>query len=311
MLCLALGTTGEDVRCLIARRHQFNYPQQGEVFKDPETINAAIEWADWVWIIQTELPNIMGGSPGHWSPHRQAWLDLMKPKRVAILNGGGYYRDNRDFYKQLWSPFNPLSICYEADLMGTFENEHLVIPPVNLEWFKVKPRIWGTLRIGHFPSRPTDKGSEWIVPMMRGTTDVDFLTSVHNPFSEEDGSYRLPWLEHLERMSNCDVIIDQIKPELKGKPFGEWVSIATEAAALGKISIANSLDQNPYHKTYGRFPGIHVCNTPEELIKEVERIKTLPDYELEREKTLSRKWVEDFHTLEPTGRILLKLCQAS
>lgn len=311
MFSLALRSVGEETRCLIARKHIFKYPEQGEVFRDTEHIREGILWADWVWVIQTDLPAKLGGSYGCVSTPstvRNIWLEYFKGKRVALLHGGGTFRDNREFYKNLWSPFNPLSICYEADLMGSFEHEHLVIPPVNLDHFKPKERTWEALRVGHFPSRPTDKGSEWIVPMMRGTKDVEFRTSVTNPFNQERGSERKPWAEHLERMSECDVIIDQIKPELNGQKFGEWVSIGTEAAALGCISIANSLNQNPYYKTYGRFPGIHVCNDATELITEVERIKTLPVDLLNHEKNQSREWIKEFHTLEPTGKTLKRLC---
>lgn len=311
MFSQALRAVGEETLCLIARSHIFKYPEQGEVFTSTEQIRVAIEWADWVWIIQTDLPLKLGGTYGSnicENKHRIAWMEYLKNKKVALLHGGGIYRDHRDFYRNLWKPFNPLSICYEADLMGSFENEHLVIPPVNLDHFKQKNRTWDVLRVGHFPSRPTDKGSEWIVPMMKGTKDVELRTSVSDPFDSERGSERKPWLEHLERMSVCDVIIDQIKPVLNGKKFGEWVSIGTEAAALGCISIANSLDQQPYYKTYGRFPGIHVCNDSAELILEIERIKTLPPLNLADEKQKSRDWIQEYHTLEPTGKVLKRLC---
>ena len=311
MFSLALRSVGEDTRCLIARNHIFKYPEQGTVFTDTEQIREGILWADWVWIIQTDLPMKIGGTYSGSAFHTKArsmWLNYLKDKRVGLLHGGGTFRDNRTFYQQLWSPFDPLSICYEADLMGSFQNEHLVIPPVNLDHFNQKPRTWETLRVGHFPSRPTDKGSEWIVPMMRGTKDLEFRTSVTNPYNQERGAERKPWSEHLERMSECDVIIDQIKPELNGVKFGEWVSIGTEAAALGCISIANSLNQKPYYDTYGRFPGIHVCNDASELVREIERIKTLPHDLLQHEKQKSRDWIKEFHTLEPTGNLLKKLC---
>ena len=311
MFSLALGTTGEETRCLIGRRHLFQYPQQGEIGRCAEDWRLGVEWADWIWVIQTDLPLSMGGTYGsvHKKTLRDIWLERLKGKQIVLLHGGGQYRDNREFYRELWSPFNPISICYEADLMGSFENEHLVIPPVNMKWFERKKRHWTTLRVGHFPSRPTDKGSEWIVPLLGGVENIQFRTSVVNPFDDENGSIRVPWVDHLDRMSDCDVIVDQIKPELKGRPFGEWVSIGTEAAALGCISIANSLNQEPYKKTYGRYPGIHVCNDPTDLVKEIERIKTLPPYELEREKQESREWVEQYHSLEPTGKILKRLCE--
>lgn len=311
MVSLALRSVGEETLCLIARKHIYKYPEQGEVFTHTEQIREGILWADWVWIIQSDLPQKIGGTYGGnigETKQRHLWLDYLKDKRVALLHGGGIYRDNRDFYRRLWCSFNPLSICYEADLMGTFENEHLVIPPVNLEHFTRRERTWDTLRFGHFPSRPTDKGSEWIVPMMKGTQDVDFLTSVTDPFNSEKGADRKPWSEHLERMSDCDVIIDQVKAEINGHRFGEWVSIATEAAALGCISIANSHNQQPYFETYGRFAGIHVCNTAGELAAEVERIKTLPRENLEKEKNDSREWIRNYHTLEPTGKVLKTLC---
>lgn len=303
---LALATQGEDVHCLVARHHCFAYPDQGQIFKGAEQLTDAVAWADRVWIIQSDLPVLMGGTyTNHESRVRDAWLERIAPKQVVLLHGGGHYRQNRKFYANLWKDIADLSICYSADLMGSFPVEHLMIPPVNLKWFPHNTRSWSGLRIGHYPARPSDKGSEWIVPMMRATQGIDFRTSVTGM-----SVARERWEGQMQRMAQCDVIVDQIKRTLGNDPFGEWVSLATEAAALGRIPIANSNNTAPYVVTYGCLPEVHICNTSEELAEEVSRLKSLSETQLEREQVQCRVWVEQHHALEPTGRKLMEiLCE--
>jgi hypothetical protein len=304
---LALNSVGEDARTFVRRKQQYAYPEQGELLpKSIEEIEEIIHWADWVWIIQTDLPvNLGGGCYANVQQNdaRDSWMELISKKHVAVLHGGSLYRKHREFYFNLWKDVADISICYSADLMGSFVNEHLVVPPVNLKWFSYKPRDLGPVRIGHFPSRPTDKGSEWIVPMMNRIKGAKAYTSVKNPW-DQYGVERAYWGTQLDRMSACDAVIDQVKPELDGATFGEWVSIATETAALGRIAIANSLNPGPYLRTYGEMPGIHICNTPEALESELTRLAGLGAEGLVEEQEESRAWVERNHALEPTGKIL-------
>lgn len=293
---------------MVAHSHLYQYPDQGEVVSQERVqyLEQGVEWADWIWIIQTDLPTIMGGTYGSGTTSaRDRWLQKFKDcrKRIALLHGGHPYRENRDFYGQLWKDLNPVSICFEADLMGSFEREHLILPPVNLMHMPYIEREPGNIRVGHFPSRPTDKGSEWIVPQMKKRLNGDFYTSVTNPF-KDDGCERVTWGSQLKRIRACDVVIDQIKPQLNGHKFGEWVSCATETASLGRISIANSLNPAPYVETYGRMPGIHICNDAESLDVEIDRLCALSPESLIDEQEESKQWILDCHTLEATGNLL-------
>jgi len=310
---LALQSAGEECRYLAARRHIYKYPHQTQ-FIDPqrasEQLSGAVAWADWIWLVQSDLPSVMGGTYGGnigFHPQRDAWKGVLRSKKLALLHGGGHYRDYREFYADCWGPFEPLSICYEADLMGSFANEHLVIPPLNPLWVPQDERNWNGLRVGHFPSRPTDKGSEWIIPLCE-KFPFELRSNVTNP-NHEDGVDRITWEGQLDRIADCDVVIDQIKPELNGKPFGEWVSLATETAMCGRIPITNSRNPQPYVDTYGRMPGIHICNDAEALSKELDRLCALPEPALRKEQRECRHWAEQCHSLRPTGRLLLRLCQ--
>lgn len=309
--CLALKSVGEEGICLISKKHLYQYPEQGEVVTQERSqrLEEAVDWAQWIWVIQTDVPCLMGGTfkAGQTSA-RDAWFQKFKDcdKKIVLLHGGFPYRENRDFYSELWKDLNPISICFEADLMGGFEREHLILPPVNLAHMPYIEREKGAMRVGHFPSRPTDKGSEWIVPKMKERLNGHFFTSVTNPF-KEDGCERVTWDSQLKRIRACDVVIDQIKPELNGYKFGEWVSCATETAALGRIPIANSLDPNPYVETYGRMPGIHICNDDVALAVEIDRLAGLSESRLLEEQEEAREWILDCHTLEATGNLLRKV----
>lgn len=296
----ALRTQGEETLTLVGRLSPFDYPMQGLVTRKAQDFYDAIAWADWVWLIQSDLPTLIGGTfaPIHCR-ERARTMEKLKGKNVALLHGGGHYRMDMEFYSGLWRELCKLSICYSADLMGGFANEHLVLPPVDLHWFPVTPRNWATVRVGHFPARPGDKGSEIIIPAIQAS-GLELRTSINGV------NKRAPWLDQLRRMSECDVIVDQIKPEWQGFKMGEWVSLATEAAALGRISIANSLNPAPYTQTYYRLPGIRICNDGAALSAELDRIGGLTERQLRDEQGQARRWIEDCHSLERTGEILMR-----
>jgi hypothetical protein len=312
----AMLAVGEESRYVVGRQHMYCYPHQEGALNTARLneLGQLVDWAEWIWVVQSDLPLAMGGTYGRTSGRRTGrdyWIRrfIETGKHVGLLHGGGYYRDNRDYYRDVWAPTNPLSLCYEADLMGSFEREHLVIPPLDPQWVPRVPRHWTGLRVGHYPSRPTDKGSEWIVPMCI-EMGLEFETSVTDA-RNKDGVRRLPWTEHLLRMAKRDVVIDQIKPTIGAHAFGEWVSTATEVAMMGRIPIANSLNPAPYLETYGRRPGIHICNDPESLATELERLRSLSDDDLEAEQHECFAWASTYHDLESTGELVKRLCEQS
>src|SRR5512146_106324 len=135
--CLALKSVGEEAMCLIRKKHIYDYPDQGQVMTldQANNLESIVDWADWIWVIQTGLPVLMGGTHSNSpSPLRDQWLQKFKDshKKIVLLHGGFPYRENRSFYANLWKDLDPISICFEADLIGSFDQEWLVLPPVNL-----------------------------------------------------------------------------------------------------------------------------------------------------------------------------------
>lgn len=308
----ALQVCGEQIESWTVRASVHQYPRYPRLLAEygnkwDRAVQRMMMWCDWLWLVQSDVPRAMGGKYRQ-QPQAKHWMDWapsIEVKRVAMTHGGSYYRRDREWYQQRWRPFDPVSFCYESDLMGGFEREHLLIPPVDMGQMPAAVRSEGRLRVGHFPGRPTDKGSEVILPVL-AARDVDLRTSVTD-VTQPTGATLVPWRDHLDRMAACDVIVDQIKPELDGARFGEWVSTATEAAAIGCISIANSLDPAPYVRTYGRMPGIHICNDADALGTGIDRLASLPPSALDDEKEAGRDWIKAHHTYGPTGELVMRL----
>lgn len=281
LLARALRTQGHEVKGYCAGSHPFQYPDQlEEGIPDDDEIERLIDWSQCVTLIQSMLPKRLwvGGNK---------WLERIKPKPIVLTHGGSHYRQEPALYVAAYREYTNACICYEADLMGHFPNEHLIIPPVDLKWFQPR-KIYGPMRVGHFPSNAEKKGTAEIVP-------------VNQKYRHLTSTSRVDWFRQLDRVADCDVLVDQIEPRI-----GEWVTMAAEAAALGLVSIANSHNTQPYIDTYGEAPGIHICNTIQELEVELDRLSRLTRPALEKEKHASRAWIERRHTLEKTGEILMQ-----
>ena len=298
LMAKALETQGHQTKTFVGRHSVLEYPDQGELFRTKSQwiieIPQWIEWADAITVIQSELPRGMGGQypiPMQ-SGEKDRWLNQMN-KPIIVLHGGGYYRAHKKFYLRQWAHAKH-HICYSSDLMGRFEHESLVLPPVNDEYFGFDSRN-GELSLGHFPSRPEDKGTANILQVFR-----------NSGLSWKSGP-RLPWLEHIKRFKECDAVVDQIQLMVKGERVGEWVSSATEAAASGCISIANSHNPLPYKETYGKLPGLWICNTFEELAEKLNRLSKMSRAELEDTRHQCFDWCRGNHFLEPTGKILSRI----
>lgn len=243
---------------------------------------------------------------------RPKWLNRLKREKVVVQHGGSFYRQIPEYYNTFWDGVVDATISHEGDLMDLgAPNEHLFIPPVDIKYLEPKDRVGHKkLVVGHYPGSTKTKGTPQIWRVMEKFGDR--LEYRQSQLREPNGAFfdggceTVLWPEQIARMRECDVIIDQIKPELQGKQFGEWCSLAIEAAGLGCITIANSLKPWHYHNTYGRMPGIHLCNNMEELEEEIERLLGLTRAEITAEQNTTRKWVEDYHTFKPTGERLME-----
>lgn len=152
------------------------------------------------------------------------------------------------------------------------------------------------LVVGHFPSNKRVKGTDKInkvIQNLKKNYNFEYLTSTD----------RVPWDKQLERVSECDVIIECLTPVFKGFEFGEWGAAALESASLGKITVTNSRNENIYEREYCKSDLV-VANTRKQLKKKLIKILNMSDKEILKKKIKTRKWIERNHSMEATSQRL-------
>lgn len=295
--CLRL--LGLNVRFLKGCGHKFKYPKQGEICKYldvkhnsnyPIVIKAPmlkdlVEEAKIIHFIASTYVNT-GIS--------------LKEKKIVIQHGGSTYRRNPVSANNLFNKISDATIIQCPDLLGLGAyNEHLIYYPVDTH--SIRPdfkRRSDKILIGHFPSNPKNKGT---------LTILDTINSINSDRFEYIGvksahpnRHWVDWKDNLDRMRECDIIIETCNPNIEDKQFGEWGNTALEAAALGKIVVTNSLKLDVYKKEYGNM-ALHIVNNGNELKRKLEYLLSLTDKELDEEKEKSREWVVNKHSLESTA----------
>jgi glycosyltransferase involved in cell wall biosynthesis len=198
------------------------------------------------------------------------------------------------------------------------KNEVLIYYPVDTDF--IQPHFARShptkLTIGHFPSNPFAKGTKQIIEVIqmlqRDVTVKDRFEYIgtHSLDMSDRGCKvdYIDWLDNLELMRRCDVIIETMNLEIDGKPFGEWGNTALEAAALGKIVVTNTLSQELYRKEYGDL-GLWIANNKLDLESQLRTIIGLDDAHpfssmLVQDKMNMRAWVEKYHSIPATGKRL-------
>lgn len=181
------------------------------------------------------------------------------------------------------------------------KNDMLIKPPVDTELLqpvfkRSNPR---KVIIGHFPSNEIVKGTKIINEVIAHLKS----TSFGNKFEYVFDTSRVGWNKQLERLKECDVIIECITPTVKGDAFGEWSTAAMESAALGKITVTNSVNENIYAKYYGRSQFV-IANDGKQLTKKLKNIINFSDEKLRRRKIKTRNWIVEKHSMEATARVL-------
>lgn len=266
----AIRAVGEEAKCYVQQPHQFRYPEHGTPFKTVGEI-AERNTADWTVLLHSE-----------WFPC---------PGRRAVFHGGTKYREHTE---RLDAFFNPrVEATFYHSLHGHHQNAvnpHWVIPPVDVD--ALTPVEAEERHIGHFPNKGNLKGTETI---------VDAAHEAEVPIWIEPN--QVPWTHHLERLRACDVIIENQSYEY------DWGMTALEAAALGKVVITNFLNEDGYVWNYGTHCPFLISNTPDELIKNLKLVANYTEKELRDHQRVTRTWVEQYHSLIPTGERLLKILE--
>ncbi len=120
---------------------------------------------------------------------------------------------------------------------------------------------------------------------------------------DDKPSGRMMWRDSLNRVRDCDIIIEAMEMKAQGKTYGEWGNAALEAAALGKIAITHSLAQDLYKKEFGSC-SLNIANDPETLKETLINILSLSDKEILSMKQQTRAWVEEKHSIPVTAKRL-------
>ena len=255
-------------------QHPFDYPEQANILSSQEELQDCIDESDVVVVM-----------------HSSYVTADYRGKRLFVYHGGTMYRSNHEILNRFFNPLIEGSIIQTHDLLKLgAKNEHWLLPPVDTE--KIQPRETenGILTFGHFPRHPEVKGTTIIYDIMRSLGEefnFQFLTSVK----------QVSWEENLNRISKCDVYIEELAP-----PY-EWGITALEAAALGKIVITDFKGLDRYRNEYGPCP-LLVSNTPEELRSSIVQVLEMSRSSLLLRQHDTREWVETYHSYEAVGERL-------
>ena len=112
------------------------------------------------------------------------------------------------------------------------------------------------------------------------------------------------YLDHIERLKGIDVYIEMLADKQGGKPYGSFGMTALEAAALGKIVITQSLnDEGLYQDNYD-IPLLNFIKNSEDLKKICLNLDNYTDTHIRGQQELTRKWVENNHSFKATGQRL-------
>lgn len=230
----------------------------------------------------------------------------LKDKYVIAQTSGSTLRNEPKKVSQFFNPIINKTIAQFPTLMNLgMKNEVLIYYPVDTDFIlpEYKRRDPQKLVVGHFPSTPESKGTDIILPVVEELERQGKITYVGVREAKKRDMKARDWLDQLDLYRQCDIIIETIKPELNGSPFGEWGNTALEAAAMGKIVITNSLNVDLYHREYGDL-ALRIANDQHTLSDHLESLITMSDDDLLREKIQIRGWVERNHSMEATSHRL-------
>jgi hypothetical protein len=118
---------------------------------------------------------------------------------------------------------------------------------------------------------------------------------------------RMPYHLHIERLKNIDVCIELMAKEQGGKPYGSFGLTALEAAALGKIVITQSLNDNGLYQDAYDIPLLNFIKNSEDLKKICLNLDNYTDSHIRGQQQLTRDWVVKNHSFKATGERLKRI----
>lgn len=278
------------------KAHSFGYPAQAPLH--PSLTNMPICSAP-ITVMAPGLESLISRSNVvHLiaSTYPMSAVDFKK-KNVVVQHGGTVYRQNPGACNELFNQFAKKTIIQCPDLLGLGAvNESWIYYPVDTALLKPNYETKGEkgdVVIGHFPSNADNKGTELIERVVRR------LQSKGLPIKYVGSTKKVPWPENLNRIAQCDVIIEGCNTHQDNKVYGEWANTALEAAALGCAVITHCLSKDKYELEFGEL-GPVIANNETELENAIVNIR--PDYGKK-----CREWAVRNHSIPATANRLWDL----
>lgn len=280
----ALRSVGVDCKDVKLNPHGFKY--HGESFLlDHAAIYDAIRESDVVQIFHSDITFLKYCHDNN--------------KKIIVYHTGSTYRDKPDHYNAMFNPVVEKSVIALGEFASLgCKNEVYVVGAIDTAQ---EPRIETTRPyiIAHYPSNPKVKGSEKIRELMFGLDGSKQIARFDYCETRTD------FARQRDRMSKCDIYIELFQKELGGKKYGSWGITALEAAALGKIVVTMNLSNEVYKKAYGDCALLLVEDELQFYEVMIRLMYSDEDY-ITILKKKTRQWVVDKHSLEATGKYLLK-----
>ena len=182
-----------------------------------------------------------------------------------------------------------LNLTSELDLLSMHPNINYLFLPIDTKKYDCKIKVNKTIRICHSPTNRYYKGSEYIIPACKQieleNENVEFVL-IENKTQKET----------IEIKSKCDILIDQVE-DRGGWGYG---MSSVEAMAMG-LCCATQIN-NEYQEFIPNHPFININknNIYEVLTDFVNK----PNEKIEKQKQLSREWVEHTHDIQSVGNSL-------
>ncbi|HUU93166.1 MAG TPA: hypothetical protein VM238_18385 [Phycisphaerae bacterium] len=223
-------------------------------------------------------------------------------KKCTVWHGGSDYRMRPKQCNDLFNPYVEVTMIGAPDEMGIGAKNEVWIP-LHVDTAGLDPvyerRDPKKVLVGHFPSNAGMKGTGLICAVM-DKLKADPTVADRFEYIGLRGDARLSWPQHMNRVRQCDVYIDQIMPSLGGRPAGYFGTSSIEAAALGKVVMVNNLYRDQFHAEFGAAEPMWT-NTAEELEAALREVLSWTEAELRAKREATRDWMERIHGLKPVA----------
>lgn len=289
-----------DVRMMKGVAHPFGYPEQAEVSNHLKRLVNFLPnkiMAPGISDIANEADVIHFTS----STFVDTGIDLKK-KKVIVQHSGTEYRQHSERLNRVFNPIVDKTIVQMPELLGKgAKNEVWISFPVDTDLLQpVYERKCKKLLIGHFPNKTEYKGTKNILQVINKLEKDNKFGKKFRYIGVRENSNIINWKSHLDRLRECDIVIEMCEQKQNNKTYGEWGNTAIEASSLGKIVITNSNNLDLYEREYGPCP-LKIANDQRELENVLKDLLSKNRNEIRSLKEDFRTWAVKYHSFQATA----------